>query len=223
MNGFDLIQTVLLPTGLGLLGFVEPCSIGASLLFVKYLEGKDVAHKIAQVAIFAGTRALFMGVLGLAAAILGTAFLGFQKGIWIAFGVVYALIGVFYVAGKSGLLAVRLGPSLSRLSGMSGSVVLGIAFAFNIPACAGPLIFALLGTSAAGGAAGKALAAGFLSLAVFGVALSLPLIIAVLFAPTRRTLDKLAEVSVHVPFWTGVVLVILGLWSIWFGLFVSPG
>lgn len=222
MSDFELIKTVLLPAGLGLLGFIEPCSIGASLLFIKYLEGKDAMHKIVQVGVFAVTRALFMGGLGILAVVLGTAFLGLQKGVWIAFGIVYALIGVFYVIGKSGLLALRLGPSLARFSGTSGPAALGLVFAFNIPACAGPLIFALLGTSAAGGAAGRALVAGFASLLVFGVALSLPLIIAVLFTPARRTLDRLAGFSVHIPFWTGVVLVALGLWSIWFGLFVTP-
>jgi cytochrome c-type biogenesis protein len=222
MSGFELIRTVLFPAGLGLLGFIEPCSIGASLLFIKYLEGKDATHQIVQVGVFAATRALFMGGLGILAAVLGMVFLEFQKGVWITFGIVYALIGVFYVTGRSGLLAVKLGPSLARLSGTSGPVALGLVFAFNIPACAGPLIFALLGTSAAGGAAGSALATGFASLVVFGMALSLPLIIAVLFRPARRTLDRLAGFSVHAPFWTGVILVALGLWSIWFGLFVTP-
>jgi hypothetical protein len=29
-----------LPLGLGLLGFIEPCSVGSSMLFIKHLEGR---------------------------------------------------------------------------------------------------------------------------------------------------------------------------------------
>jgi cytochrome c-type biogenesis protein len=49
--------------------------------------------------------------------------------------------------------------------------------------------------------------------------LSLPLIAAVLFERARRALDWLAGLSARLPFWTGVLLAALGLWSIWFGLF----
>jgi cytochrome c-type biogenesis protein len=79
----------------------------------------------------------------------------------------------------------------------------------------------LLGTAAAGGASGQTLASGFVSLAVFGLALSLPLVIAVYFERARRALDWLAELSRRVPRWTGLLLIALGVWSIWFALFVS--
>jgi cytochrome c-type biogenesis protein len=45
--------------------------------------------------------------------------------------------------------------------------------------------------------------------------------VAVLFAPARRLLDWLAGLSGRLPLWTGLLLVALGAWSIWFGLFVS--
>ena len=89
------------------------------------------------------------------------------------------------------------------------------------PACAAPLVFALLGTAAVGGADSAALS-GFFSLGLFGLTLSLPLVCAV-FAPAgRRLIDKLGALAARIPFWTGVVFVLLGLWSIYFGLFVSP-
>lgn len=223
MSSVDLINIVGLPLMLGLFGFIEPCSIGSSLLFVKYLEGKEASLKIVQVSTFTIARALFIGTLGLFAVWIGTAFLEFQKGVWIVFGAIYLLIGVIYLTGKSGILAVSLGPSLSRLSSRGSSVGLGLLFAFNIPACAAPLIFALLGTAAASGAAGGAIFNGFISLGIFGLALSLPLVVAVLFPPARRGLDWLAGLSRRLPFWTGLVLMALGLWSIGFGLFVSPG
>lgn len=216
---WSLASLVLLPIGLGLLGFVEPCSIGSTLIFVKTLEGSDAQEKLTQVGIFALSRALFMGALGLAAAIVGTSFLGFQRSAWVVLGLLYIGIGVLFVANKASILNVALGPSLARLSGARGPAVLGVLFGLNIPACAAPLIFALLAAAAAGGASGATLAQGFVSLALFGLALSVPLILAVLFERARGAIDWLGSLSQRLPFWTGVVLTVLGLWSIWFGLF----
>lgn len=220
MTEFGPMNLVVLPIGLGLLGFVEPCSIGSSLLFIKYLERKSAAIKLAQVGMFTAVRAVFIGLLGMLAVVLGASFVGFQKGAWILLGAIYVAIGAFYVVGKAGVLMVSIGPSLARLSGLRGSAGLGALFGLNIPACAAPLIFGLLGTAAATGVAGGTLAAGFVSLALFGFALSLPLVLAVLFAPARRALDWLAGLSKRLPFWTGLLLIALGLWSIGFALFV---
>lgn len=221
MTEFGLINLVALPIGLGLLGFIEPCSIGSSLVFVKYLEGRGAAAKLAQVGVFTATRALFIGLLGMLAVVVGTAFVGLQKGAWIVLGALYVAIGALYLAGRAKSLMISLGPSLARLSGSRGSAGLGLLFGLNIPACAAPLIFALLGMAAASGVSGATLAAGFISLGLFGFALSLPLVVAVLFAPARRALDRLAGLSERLPFWTGVLLITLGLWSIGFGVFVD--
>lgn len=221
MTEIDLLNLVLLPIGLGLLGFVEPCSVGSSLVFMKYLEGKERLAKLSQVTVFMLTRGVFIGLLGASAALLGAAFLGFQKAAWIGLGAIYVAIGAFYLLDKAGFLMRTIGPRLSRLPGTRGSATLGILFGLNIPACAAPLIFALFGTAAAGGAAGRPIAAGFVSLALFGLTLSLPLVLAATFAPAHRALDWLAGLSRRIPFWTGVVLIVLGLWSIGFGLFVN--
>jgi cytochrome c-type biogenesis protein len=215
---FALKNLVLLPVGLGLLGFVEPCLLGSTLIVVKHLEGKSTAGKVAQVSIFAGTRAVFIGLLGILAVVLGTAFLGLQRGAWIVLGAVYVVLGLLYMIGKAKVLMVSLGPSVARLSPMRGSATLGVLFGLNIPACAAPLLVALLGAAAAGGAAGATLASGFISLALFGFALSLPLVAAVLFAPARQAIDWLAGLSSRLPFWTGLLLIALGLWSIWLAL-----
>jgi cytochrome c-type biogenesis protein len=217
---FTLANLVLLPIGLGLLGFIEPCSIGSTLLFIKYLEGKSRAAKLAQLTVFAATRAVLIGLLGMLAAVFGAGFLGLQKGAWILLGALYVAIGALYLTGRARLLMVSLGPRLRGLSGIRSSLGLGFLFGLNIPACAAPLIFALLGTAAATGAVGETLAAGFVSLALFGLALSLPLVLAVLLAPARRALDWLAGLSGRVPIGTGILLIVLGLWSIGFALFV---
>jgi cytochrome c-type biogenesis protein len=218
---FGLFNLLILPLGLGLFGFIEPCSIGSSLIFIKYLEGRQDTRKLVETAIFAATRALFIGSLGVAAVLVGSAFVGFQRGAWIVLGTVYGAIGVLYLTGRAGFLMRSLGPRLAGLNGTGGSIGLGVIFGLNIPACAAPLLLVLLGFAATGGASGSALLSGFVSLAVFGLALSLPLVAAVAFEPARRMLDRLAGLSARMPFWAGVLLIFLGLWSIWFGLFAT--
>jgi len=215
----QLISMLLLSAGLGLFGFVEPCTIGSSVLFIKYLEGRDRAAKISQALIFMLTRAVFIGALGAGVAYLGNVFIELQKGGWLILGSVYLLLGVLFILGKGGFLSRSIGVGLSRLSGKRGSLALGLVFGLNIPACAAPLIFALLGATALG--TGASAAFGFATLAVFGLFLSVPLVAALFFAPMRRVLDKLAGLSIRMPFWTGVLFVALGLWSIYFGLFVN--
>lgn len=221
MNSGALINTVLLPIGLGLFGFVEPCSIGSTLVFVKAVEGRAAATKIAQVSIFALTRAVFIGLLGMLAVVIGSTFLGLQKAAWIILGLLYVGIGLLYLTGRADSIMTSFGPSLSRVSSLRGAAGLGILFGLNIPACAAPLLFGLLGSAAASGTGGAALTVGFTSLGLFGLALTLPLVAAVLIPEARRLLDRLAALSQRLPRWTGVLMIALGAWSIWFGFFVS--
>lgn len=222
MNAPDLAHAVVLPVGLGLLGFVEPCSIGSSLLFIKYVEGKDAPTKISQAAIFTLTRAVFVGLLGVAAALIGTAFNGFQRIGWIALGAIYIALGAIYLAGRAGGLMRTLGPGLGRLTGARGAVVLAMLFGLNIPACAAPLLAAILGAAVVGGISGFGVVVqGFVSLALFGLALSLPLALAVLWGPARRALDRLVALSRRIPVFIGLLLVAIGLWSIYLGVFAT--
>ncbi|HXV09299.1 MAG TPA: cytochrome c biogenesis protein CcdA [Burkholderiales bacterium] len=219
----DALTTgVLLPIGLGLLGFIEPCTIGSTLVFIKVMEGKPAATKLWQVGIFTASRAIFIGMLGAVAVLVGAAFIGFQKAMWTGLGTVYFVLGLLFLAGRTGWFMRSLGPSLASIGDVRSSAALGMIFGLNIPACSAPLLFALLGAAAASGVSGATLASGFSSLALFGLALSLPLAMAVLFAPARRALDWLAGLSGRIPRWTGIVLMALGVWSIWFGLYVTP-
>lgn len=221
MTELGLAGVVGLPILLGLFGFVEPCSIGSTLVMVKQMEGQPREARIVQVLAFAGARAVFIGALGAAAAAVGSVFLGFQKAAWVVLGVLYLTLGLLYLGGRAGALMRGFAPSLHRLRSTRGAFGLGLVFGLNIPACAAPLLLALLGLAAAEGVSGSALGTGFVSLALFGLALSLPLVVAVLFAAARSVLDRLAALSGRIPRWTGVLFVLLGLWSIWFGLFVS--
>jgi cytochrome c-type biogenesis protein len=220
VSAAELASAVGLPIGLGLFGFVEPCSIGSTLLFIKLVEGKPAAVKLLQVTTFALSRAAFVGLLGAAAAVVGRAFLQFQKAGWLALGLLYLAIGVLYLAGRAGWLMRSIGPRLTRFGDLRSSVALGTLLGLNVPACAAPLLLALL-AAAATGATGGTVARGFVSLALFGLALSLPLVLTVLFARARRALDWLASLTERTPRWTGLILISLGLWSAWFGFFVE--
>jgi cytochrome c-type biogenesis protein len=216
-----LFHLLVLPAGLGLFGFIEPCSIGSTLLFVKYLEDEGAAEKIRQTALFAATRAIFIGLLGVAAVVVGSGFVAFQTAAWIVLGGLYALLGILLLAGRAGALMVAIGPGLRKLSGLRGSAGLGVVFGLNIPACAAPLLGALLAAAAATGASGATVTAGFTALAVFGFFLSAPLVAAVFSARARRLLDWLAHQAGRFPKWTGVILIVLGAWSIAFGLYID--
>jgi cytochrome c-type biogenesis protein len=212
-----IVDLLTLSLGLGLLGFVEPCSVGSSLLFVKYLEDRDRGAKVRATLVFTATRAAFIGSLGGAAAFLGSAFLDVQRGFWVLLGLLYLALGAVYLLGRQRLLMRTLGPALSRAGEAGGAGGLGVLFGLNVPACAAPLLGALL---AAGIGAGTVLR-GMASLALFGLALSLPLVVVVLWEPGRRALAWIGGLSRRIPRWTGVVFVGLGAWSIYFGFTVS--
>lgn len=218
----DLVRAVVLPVGLGLLGFVEPCSLGSTFLFIKYLEGTGRIGQLVQLSVFAAVRSVFFGALGVLAVVLGGAFIPVQRAAWIGLGALYVLIGVLYLTGGTRIIAVSLGPRITAIPGRWRSAGLGVLFGLNVPACATPLLLTLFGMATAGGIAGAALASGFVSLALFGLALSLPLVAAVIFAPTRRVLDWLATLSRRQPYWIGAVLIVLGAWSIWLAVVAAP-
>ncbi|MFV2093776.1 MAG: hypothetical protein ACC634_11895, partial [Hyphomicrobiales bacterium] len=146
----DLINLVFIPIGLGLLGFVEPCSVGSSLLFINFIEGRSRASKLSQAAIFTITRALFFGAMGAGVAVFGALFIDLQKGGWLLLGTAYLLLGIVFLVGKGGILARTIGVGMARLSEKRGSAVMGVFFGLNIPACSAPLVFALLGGAAVG-------------------------------------------------------------------------
>lgn len=219
IGGPEFWNLLALSLGLGLFGFIEPCTVGSTLLFVKYLEDRGKAEKVRATLVFTATRAVFIGALGAAAALVGALFFDLQRGFWIALGALYLALGAVYLLGRQGVLMRTVGPALAQAGETRGAAGLGVLFGLNIPACAAPLLGALLTASL--GAAG--LVRGFILLGVFGLALSLPLVAVVFWERGRRWFDWLSGLSRRMPFWTGVVFVALGIWSIYFGLTVTGG
>ena len=101
MSEVEFSSLALLAFGLGLLGFIEPCSMGANLLFIKYLEGKAAIRKLTQTTIFMLTRGLFIGALGALAVLIGVAFVSLQKVFWILLGSLYLLLGGLYTRSNT--------------------------------------------------------------------------------------------------------------------------
>lgn len=208
----------ILPIAFGLIGFVEPCSVGSTLLFNKYLEGRSVSEKVAQTVAFTLSRSMFVGLFGIFAAVAGAIALDVQRAGWVALGSLYLVIGMIYVSGRSDRLKNILGAGLKRFSGRGTGVGLGVVFGLNIPVCAAPFILALV---AAASISAPSIAVAFTSLALFGFALSLPIVLLILWPTGRMVLQRMGGLSVRLPYWTGALFIGLGLWSVYFGFFVS--
>jgi cytochrome c-type biogenesis protein len=164
--------------GLGLLGFVEPCSLGAHGIFLGQIREKGRSARL---------RKTLKGI-----ALLGGAVFSVQKGFWLALGLLYLALGIAIILNARFRWGLFGSFSLSSLlpKRADRSLGLGVVSGLNLPACAVPLMLALLGRSAASGAAW-----GFASLFVFGLALSLPLVPLVLSERAAKLLRRLTRLG----------------------------
>jgi cytochrome c-type biogenesis protein len=214
----NVYALVGLPIGLGLLGFIEPCTIGGHLVFLESQASRARLHRVNAALMFASTRSLVSGLFGALIALLGQYLIVVQTGAWFIFGVIYTALGLAFLIRKSGLFRWKVDLAPSTWKQVQNPVVLGLAFGLNIPACAAPILFGLLGLA---GTAGTALA-GFVMMFLFGLALTFPLIAV---ATDPRISDWLKATGAWMkqrPWMTGSIFILLGLWSIWFGLYVDP-
>lgn len=212
------VSIVLLPIGLGLLGFVEPCTIGGHLLFLRTLQGASRPKRLSAFALFVGVRILVMGGIGAAAAAVGARLVSAQTTLWLVFGIVYLLIGVAYLSGNAGRVQRALNFAPGAALGSANPALLGIALGLNIPACAAPILFGLFGVAASVGSA----TTGFAMMALFGAALSMPLLLVAIWPRFNEFTRRMMQGGRRVRIVLGGLFVLLGLWSIWFGLFVDP-
>lgn len=215
---FTFLQLVLLPVGLGLLGFIEPCTVGGHLLFLDSQKGRAQGQKFQAFLTFLFARSLVAGMFGAAVSLLGRLVIGAQTAFWLAFGLTYLAIGIAFVSGKGGFLRHEISLISRQWAIARKPQLAGIVLGLNIPACAAPILFGLLGLAATTGTA----ATGFAMMFIFGVSLSLPLTL-FLFAPRiSSSFENWTRKLKGVKWLIGLVFIVLGLWSIWFGLNVDP-
>lgn len=212
------VSTLSLALGLGFLGFIEPCTIGAHLLFLDSQRGRKMRDRLSAVAVFLAARLVVMGGFGGAIVLLGQRLIGFQTGAWLIFGAIYFAIGAALLLGAGGRFrrTVRIIPGAWRTA--RNPWLQGAAFGLNIPACAAPILFGLMAAAATTGSA----ATGFALMAIFALALSLPLVPLSATPRLALPLDRLANWMRPRRWLIGFIFIGLGLWSLWFGLFVDP-
>jgi cytochrome c-type biogenesis protein len=212
------VAHLALALGLGLVGFIEPCTIGAHLLFLDAQRARSLSERARAMGIFLAARVLIMGGFGGLIVLVGQRLLGLQTGLWLLFGLVYLAIGmVFLTGGGSGLRRrIRIAPAAWKSA--QSPALQGAAFGLNIPACAAPILFGLLGAATTTGSA----ATGFSMMAVFALALSAPLLPLSVVPALAAPLDRLRDRMRPRRWLVGAVFIGLGLWSVWFGLFVDP-
>jgi cytochrome c-type biogenesis protein len=188
MSAFNLI---VLPLALGLVGSTTPCALGINAVFLGYMMGKERWTRLWQGSLMALARAFFLMLLGLLFAFIGEQVKSFMFGYnrLIAFALIAlgALLVLSYHRPLS-LPGLNLGSGRFK-DGPGGALALGAAFGLDIPACTSPMVLALLAQTVFVGD----LAFGAITLFLFGVAMSLPVLVLALFEGTHRAFTGFAR------------------------------
>jgi cytochrome c-type biogenesis protein len=201
-----IYNIVIIPVLFGLIGFFEPCSLGINIIFLNRIKGLNKANKILETSIFCLARGLLLALVGLSAAFIGSRIITIQSSLFIILGALFILFGVLTLINKYKPV-FRSGIDIAKYFQNKSSVTLGLVFGLVIPACAIPLILALIGKSILLGN----LLEGFISLFAFGLALSMPILIISFFAKSNEIISKVSEKGRHFPWLAGVVLIVVGL------------
>ncbi len=220
----ELLPLWLAPLVLGLAGAFTPCALGINAVFLGRLMGRSQAQRLGDWLVFAVSRALFLTLLGLAFGLVGELAQGLAWGFQVAVNL--GLIGLGLLLILHGRRPLPLpGLHLSRvrwLQGRGGAAGLGILFGLDISACIGPLVLGLLAQTVA---LGNWLAGGAV-LFLFGVSLSLPLLVGVVSEGAAQALTAFARRH-RSRFYVvaGGVFVLLGAAELWLsgaGRYIGP-
>lgn len=199
-------DVLIIPFLLGLLGFFEPCSLGANSIFLAHTRKLGKAAKLGEALLFLLVRAAVLSLLGLSIAFIGKQLFTFQASYFVILGVFYAMLGAAHVYAQHKGIAL---PTLNILPRVhkANIVVMAIVFGMVIPACAIPLLLALLGRTLLVGE----LLNGWLSLFSFGIALSVPLTFLAMSERAHVILAALRNKTARIPYLAGILLILLGI------------
>lgn len=167
---------LLVPLVFGLVGAIAPGALGINAVFLGYAAGKPRLHRTWDWLLFTLARAVLLTALGLAFGLLGYHQL-------IAWGLI--ALGVLFILSRFWRVPL---PYLSlagdRVPTCNGSaLVLGAVFGLDIPACTSPLVLALLAQTVLVGD----WLFGVITLLVFGVGMSIPLLSATMLRGIARS------------------------------------
>lgn len=206
MNIYDLL---LIPLLFGLLGFIEPCSMGLNIIFLNKINTMSRGKRLRETLLFTLVRGFFFALVGLSAAFIGSRLIVIQSSFFVILGVVYILLGIFTIINMY-LPILSCNLNLSRYLKSRGSLALGVIFGLVIPACAISFVIALIGRALLIGD----IIGGFVTLFVFGVALSSPLIVLTFFEKSNEMLMKIFKWIQRIPWLAGATLIIVGLLTV---------
>lgn len=165
-------------------------------------------------------RALVLALLGLSVAFVGNRLFSFEQGFFIILASIYVSIGLLMIFSKSLLERLR-NVRIAHLLGLDfkeGALKrLGLIAGLTIPACAIPLITVLLGQTLL---LGEVLT-GFITLFVFGLALTVPLAFFSFFKRGVTWLGWIAERTKKFRIVGGVILVFIGVATFYSGSYWS--
>lgn len=208
----------------GLLAFFTPCILPMVPFYFSYMAGISMAElredaaiapgaqkrlMISAVMFALGVTTIFM-LLGLGATALGQAFAQWKGTL------TYVAAAVIFVFGLHFLGVIRIGflmrearmDSKSDPSTVLGAYVMGLAFGFGWTACVGPVLASILLIASGMGD----LTQGTLLLGVFGIGMTLPFVIAALFAkPFLAFMQRHRAKMGHVEKVMGVLLIIFAV------------
>lgn len=219
---FDISYAGALVAGLG--AFFTPCILPMVPFYLSYMAGLSMAElsdesgiapgaqrrlTISAIVFALGVTTIFM-LLGLGATALGQAFADWKDVLaYVAAAVIFAFGLHFLGVIKIGFLyrEARL-ESKTDPSTVFGAYVMGLAFGFGWTACVGPILATILAIASGMGE----LWHGALLLAVFGLGMTAPFVVAALFAqPFLRWLQKHRSKMAYTEKVMGVMLILFAI------------
>ena len=205
--GFN--DLILIPFVFGLVGFFEPCSLGINMIFLNSMSRFSKAKRVLESIIFTFSRGFILALVGLSAAFIGNKFLKIQSSLFLILGGFFILLGILSIINMyKPIFSFRL--DFSRFIKDKTGLSLGITFGLIIPACAIGLVLALVGKSVLTGD----LLGGFLSLFVFGVTLSLPLVFISYSEKSIQIIQRIHEKTRKIKWLAGVILIVVGILTV---------
>ncbi|MFQ6057644.1 MAG: cytochrome c biogenesis CcdA family protein [Anaerolineae bacterium] len=184
-----MANLVLLPVVLGIVGSFTPCALGINAVFLGYVMGKPRPTRLWEWLLFALARAAFLMLLGLLFGLLGQYVGAFVRGYQKLIAVGLIVLGALFIVSRYRPLPL---PHFSlmgdRNPGTGSTLALGAVLGLDIPACTSPLVLALLAQTVLVGN----FLFGAISLFLFGIGMSLPLL-AILYEGANRWLIDLSR------------------------------